>query len=162
MAVKATTKVVNKINMDLLKENIYAISKKPYVKIGVLEGKAEEPKETSDEKASDLSLVEVATFHEFGTVHTPERSFLRATVDQEKSEMNTATVAIFKKVSAAQMHWKKGLSILGELIQSKVVRRIRAGIGPELDPKTIEAKGSSKPLIDTGQLVQSIRYEVVE
>lgn len=159
---KATTTKKNLINMDLLKENVEAIARKPYVKTGVLEGKAEQPKKTDDEKGSDLSLVEVATFHEFGTVHTPERSFLRGTIAQEKSALNAATVKIFKDVSTAKIHWKKGLSILGELIQSKVVSRIRSGIEPELAPETIKAKGSSKPLIDTGQMVQSIRYEVVE
>ena len=148
--------------MDLLKENVLAVSKKPHVKIGVLEGKAEQEKKTDDGSESKLTLVEVATFHEFGTVHTPERSFLRGTIEAKRAEFQNATVSIFKKVSSAQMHWKKGLSILGELIQSNVVRRIRDGIEPELDQKTIKAKGSSKQLIDTGQMVQSIRYEVKE
>jgi hypothetical protein len=146
--------------------NAAAISNKPFVKVGILEGKADQAKEISGDspnaQPTGLTLVEVATFHEFGTSRTPERSFLRATIDANKSELQTETLNIFKKVSSGSIDAMRGLGILGLSIKSKVQKRIRAGIKPDLDPKTIDRKGSSKPLIDTGQLVNSIQHLVVE
>jgi len=127
--------------------NAAAISNKPFVKVGILEGKADQAKEISGDspnaQPTGLTLVEVATFHEFGTSRTPERSFLRATIDANKSELQTETLNIFKKVSSGSIDAMRGLK-------------------PDLDPKTIDRKGSSKPLIDTGQLVNSIQHLVVE
>ncbi len=159
---KAQTTVKFHPNYKQLKENMQAVAKNPYVKIGVLGDKADEPKTDHDgnETPGALTVAEVATFHEFGTVNIPQRSFLRGTLDAHRSEFNQATVSIFKKITRGEINVEKGLRILGELIQSKVVARIRAGISPALKQSTIDRKGSSKPLIDTGQLVQSIRYSV--
>ncbi|MDF7681191.1 hypothetical protein PT300_11600 [Enterobacteriaceae bacterium ESL0689] len=49
---------------------------------------------------------------------------------------------------------------MGEKLAGEVKRKIQSGIAPPLDPKTIARKGSSRPLIDTGNLLQSITYEV--
>ncbi|MEY0908199.1 hypothetical protein AB7180_15570, partial [Providencia rettgeri] len=51
-------------------------------------------------------------------------------------------------------------AIVGEKLAGEVKRKIQAGINPPLDPKTVKRKKSSKPLIDTGNLLQSITYEV--
>lgn len=147
-----------------IKKNIEMLSKKPYVKIGVLEGKAEEPKkgEKTVTTGAVPTLVQVATFHEFGTKTIPQRSFLRGTINEFRSLFNQTTIQIHKKVMSGKMDPIKGLRILGEVIQSKVQERIRKGIEPAIKPATIDRKGSSTPLIDTGQLVNSIRYTVTE
>ncbi|MEM8168046.1 hypothetical protein Q4R38_18910, partial [Morganella morganii] len=54
----------------------------------------------------------------------------------------------------------RAFAIVGEKLSGEVKRKIQSGINPELDPKTVARKGSSKPLIDTGNLLQSITYEV--
>jgi hypothetical protein len=41
-----------------------------------------------------------------------------------------------------------------------MVQTINAGIEPGLNERTIERKGSSKPLIDTGRLKGSITHEI--
>jgi hypothetical protein len=41
-----------------------------------------------------------------------------------------------------------------------IKQRIANGIAPPNSPYTIARKGSSKPLIDTGQLRNSITYQV--
>ena len=83
-----------------IKKNIEMLSKKPYVKIGVLEGKAEEPKKGEKPVTTGAvpTLVQVATFHEFGTKTIPQRSFLRGTINEFRSLFNQTTIQIHKKV----------------------------------------------------------------
>jgi hypothetical protein len=55
-----------------------------------------------------------------------------------------------------------GLARLGAWYQSMVQKTIRDAKEWAVpnDPATIKAKGSSSPLIDTGRMVNSVRYEV--
>lgn len=133
------------------------LSKKPSVKIGVLEKSGEHK---SLENSEALTVVEVATFNEFGTETIPERSFIRSTVDQNFEDYVEKSRTLQNKIIMQELDVKKALSILGEKIQADIVSAINNGIEPENSPKTIAAKGSSKPLIDSGQLKQSIKYQV--
>jgi len=128
------------------------VAGKPSVAIGVLED--------SGDHGDGLSVAEVATFNEFGTETIPERSFIRSTVDQNFNNYLERSRKLQSKVILQELSVKEALSVLGESIQSDIIKTINAGVDPENDPKTIERKGSSTPLIDTGQLKQSIRYKV--
>jgi len=158
----AKTTIKTSPKFELIKRNAITLASKPYVKIGILEGKAEQPKEDSGETQdeSKLTLVDVATFHEFGTVNIPERSFLRGTIDANKAQLQSQTAALFRKVSSGEIEALKAIGILGLAIKSMVQKRIRTRIEPALDEKTIKRKGSSKALIDTGQLINSIQHKV--
>lgn len=138
-------------------ESFKELSKKPSVKIGVLEKSGEHKNLGSEEP---LTVVEVATFNEFGTETIPERSFIRSTVDQNFEDYVEKSKTLQNKVVMQELDVKKALSILGEQIQSDIVNAINTGIEPENSPTTIAIKGSSKPLVDSGQLKQSIRYQV--
>lgn len=120
------------------------------------------------------SNVQIAAVHEFGGGKIPERSFLRATVDGDPSILKFAQDQA-DAVVHGQMTAERAGERIGILTTDKVKRRIRAGIAPALKPQTIErklAKGAhgaglasmaSTPavaLIDTGQLINSITYEV--
>ena len=108
-----------------------------------------------------LSVADVATIHEYGLGNSPERSFVRAFADEKRDEANEVEA---KLVGAAIMG--KGGSIddalerFGTWLVGMMQKRIRAGIQPGNAPATEAAKGSSTPLIDTGQLVSSITYKV--
>jgi hypothetical protein len=128
-----------------------------HVKIGILE---EAGAHQGDD--STLTVADVASFHEFGTVNTPERSFIRATVNEHRDELKTLSKKLQASILTGKMTAKQALGLLGEKMQAEMINRINEGIEPGLDPKTIERKGSSTPLIDTGQLKQSIRYKVEE
>lgn len=120
------------------------------------------------------SNVQIAAVHEFGSGKIPERSFLRATVDGDPSILKFAQDQA-DSVVHGQMTAERAGERIGILTTDKVKRRIRAGIAPPLKPQTIErklAKGAhggglasmaSTPavaLIDSGQLINSITYEV--
>jgi len=107
-----------------------------------------------------LSVAAIASFHEFGMGNNPERSFLRAWFDEKKAklqdQMTKSEVAVYKgMVTQEQALERLGLRFAAE-VQAKIV----GGIPPALDPATIERKGSSTPLVDTGHLKSSIKHKV--
>ena len=52
------------------------------------------------------------------------------------------------------------LNTLGAKAAADVKNTIRQGIPPPNSPETIRRKGSSRPLIDTGQLINAITWIV--
>ena len=52
------------------------------------------------------------------------------------------------------------LGRIGLKIRDEIKERIRSGIEPGLAEATKDRKGSSTPLIDTGQLISSITWEL--
>lgn len=124
----------------------------PYVKVGVLEGEAEKEYEGEDA----LTTVQVATFHEFGTSNgIPERSFLRSTHDEKQGEIfQIADKIVFDTFFRRNQTIYKGLSALGLWFVQEVRAKIRSGIQPPLKSR------QGTPLIDTGQLIQSLTYKV--
>jgi hypothetical protein len=128
-----------------------------HVKIGILE---EAGAHQGDGEV--LTVADVASFHEFGTENAPERSFIRATINEQRDDLKTLSKKLQAAILTGKMSAKQALGLMGEKMQAEMINKINEGIEPELDPKTIKRKGSSTPLIDTGQLKQSIRYKVEE
>lgn len=123
-------------------------------------------------KADGPTLVEYATDNEYGSEDgsTPERSFLRSSVEENEGKYaNMMTDAVSDMIdelgagktlpqvlgSLDQSFAKLGVTAVGD-VQRKIVN------GPFLpnSPTTIAKKGSSRPLIDTGRMRQSIDHEV--
>ena len=126
------------------------------VRVGVLDDAA---KRTEDGEGP-LTLVEVAALHEFGAEGIPQRSFVRATVDLHEAEIHDLQRALALQVLRGEVEEEVALERLGMKVAAKCQNRIAEGIPPENAPETIERKGSSKPLVDTGQLKASITYRV--
>jgi hypothetical protein len=119
---------------------------------------------------SKTTIADIATWNEFGAeirtgpragTKIPERSFLRATVDANGDRYTQLLATQLGAVVDGKQTPEGGLKILGAAAVRDVQVRIRGGISPANAPSTIEAKGSSVPLIDTGRLRQSIDYQVV-
>lgn len=126
------------------------------VTIGVHESKGSEIKKGADK----LLLVDVATFHEFGTKDVPERSFIRSNDANNKAKYKTIIAELKDKIIFKGMNISTALGLLGEKIKLDIQSGIRKGLKPELKEKTIATKGSSTPLVDTGQLINGITYQV--
>lgn len=107
-----------------------------------------------------ITNVELGSFHEFGTARAPERSFIRATVDINETEIHKLQQRLGALITARKVTTHGALEILGLKMQGLIIERIRSKIPPELSAQTIRRKGSSTPLIDSGQLVQAITYKV--
>lgn len=128
---------------------------KASVDVGVLGEKA-----AAKEDKGTLTVGEVASFHEFG-LGVPERSFIRGWVDEnEKVVQNLSGRAV--AAVAKGMPVDQALTIIGSKIASLMQERISRGIEPANAPSTIARKGSSKPLVNTGQLRSSITPRVAQ
>lgn len=107
-----------------------------------------------------MTVAQLAAVHEFGTARVPQRSMLAATYDQNQSRYAEAARKIGIGITYGRIELRRGLDLLGVMIKGDIQRRIAAGIPPPLSPRTIARKGSSTPLIDTGQLRGSLDHEV--
>lgn len=107
----------------------------------------------------------LAAIHEFGSPERgiPERSFLRSTADANQFKYLELLKKGHERVLEGQMDTKRALGLVGEIGVADVKARITSqqGFAP-LAESTIKAKGSSKALIDTGQLLNSVTCRVVE
>jgi len=121
------------------------------VRVGVM------GQEASAGHAGGLTVVDVASFHEFGLGHNPPRSFIAGYVDENKAtiekRIRKAAELIAKGADVKQTLDRFGLLLVGE-IQERMV-----SLPPPLKPETIRRKGSSATLIDTGQLRSSVTHE---
>ena len=129
-----------------------AATRDPHVTVGIHAADAERGKEVSN--------AEIAVFHEFGTKNMPARPFLAPTMDMNKDKYA-------KMIELGMGRWIDGTStmkrefgIIGTIAKGDVQRFITKLKEPRLADSTIAAKGSTNPLIDTGQLRASIDYEV--
>lgn len=129
----------------------------PHVKIGVFSGSGEEP--------NGISLVELAAIHEFGSpaANIPERSFLRSTFAEKKAELAKVSKKLAAGILTGKMGIDHALDVLGQWGVSKVKGAITEGEGipPPNAPSTIAKKGSSRPLVNHGRLLNSITYQKV-
>lgn len=112
------------------------------------------------EQGSDLVIK--AASNEFGTSTIPERSHLRAGIDEGKREIENAVVNSYNRIFAGKTKKIDELGKLGLLGTALVVKKINKGPFTPNKPKTILRKGSSKPLIHTGNLRQAYTHRVVK
>lgn len=148
MSVKVTDKVTadGKKLQKILKE----LADKE-VRVGFQQGKA------TEEDGTDVC--DIAAWNELGTVDMPSRPFLRMSVDDNSDKINAFMSAqkrnIINGESADRILKKIGI-FQKDLIQEKITE---GSFAPNA-PSTIKAKGSSKPLIDTGRMRQSVNFEI--
>jgi hypothetical protein len=121
------------------------------VKVGILDDKPH---------SDGATVADIALVHEYGLGDVPERSFLRAWVDENKTEIQARLKKETEGVIFGQHTADEAMNRFGLWAVGEIKKRIVAGISPPLDPATIKAKGSSTPLVDTGQLISSITHAI--
>lgn len=100
-------------------------------------------------------LVMRAVVNEFGTKTIPERSFLRSTMDLRRDfYADLLTDAVDRSLDGHPT--ARALEQIGQIAVGDVRDTISRGVPPPNAPSTIRRKGSSKPLIDTGRMWQSL------
>ena len=118
------------------------------VKVGLPKGSNDYPDGTS--------VIMVGSVHEFGSPskNIPQRSFLRATVQEKRRKYKKLFSKLAKNIIDDKLNVKEALNLLGLRVQTDVREKITDIKEPELK----EREGN--PLVDTGHLRQSITYEV--
>jgi hypothetical protein len=105
----------------------------------------------------------LGALHEFGAPkkRIPERSVIRATFDAKRGELAALQAQLAGQIIAGKTTVERALGIMGLRFQAWCQQRIGSGgfLAPNA-PRTIARKGSDRPLVDTGQLVQAITFSV--
>lgn len=107
------------------------------------------------------SVATVAAAQNFGSAASgiPPRPFFTDTIDENKGHWGPDIAGALK---ANDFDASKALALMGEEIQGELQDKITTFIGAPLKPATVARKGSSKQLVDTGHMLNSVGYEVTD
>ncbi len=131
-----------------------------YVKAGVVEGAGSK---------DGVSIAQYASWNEFGVPgkasskkmwKIPPRPFIGGWATNKKKNINLVIQKLFATVQSGQSTADVALKKLGQYAQDGIKSYIRTGGFTPNAPSTIAKKKSSTPLIDSGTMRNSIRYEV--
>jgi len=140
-----------------------ALAQSAHVAVGILGG-------SGKHQDGEADLVTVAAVNEFGSPkrHIPERSFIRSTADEQREHMFTMSAREFDKIKTGSSTVRQSLDTMGQKMQDKIVEKINTLRSPPNALSTQKQKGAKvgkgvlidNPLVDTGQLKQSIRHKI--
>ena len=91
-------------------------------------------------------------------IRIPERSFIRTGHDANVERIIKQTERALGQVIAGKMSVDDMLDLYGQQMATAIKLYMRDLKTPPNHPYTIEQKGSSNPLIDTGELLESITW----
>ena len=121
---------------------------------------------------ADGDVINRAVWNEFGTKGgasgggwggpIPERPFLRNAMRDNASAYRSAMKSSAAAILTGRSDLRQTLSKLGILAQGDIQSEITSLSSPANSPATIELKGSSKPLIDTGEMRAAVTWKVDE
>lgn len=123
---------------------------------GLFRGRPRKKEAKPTKGSKSISLGELAAIHEYG-IGVPMRSFIRswARGPDPKPLLRRVAVALANgRIGKAQAQ-----RLMGEILQASCQKNVSDGIPPPNAASTVKRKGSSKPLIDTGQLRGSITWK---
>lgn len=105
------------------------------------------------EGTENFNLASLAAVLEFGNEHIPSRPFLRQTLEENQEKYTALFVQWFNQgVPITQIYEQLAITAQGD-VQMNIVK----GEWVVNAKSTIKRKKSSKPLIDTGKMRQSVR-----
>lgn len=175
---KIRTKTIDRGYNAIIQE-MKVLEKKPFVKVGFPKESAKTNEKHKDEngKDSDLTVLDVAVFHEFGTERLPPRSFMRASHDKMAPEINAAIKRLYKGVMEGKLSVSRALSIIGLLVERETKRFLTSNsvkppskkgdfslvkfspvVNSNAKAPRKDKRNSYKTLIDTAQMLNSITF----
>lgn len=137
-----------------------ALKQKYYTKVGILGDKA-----SQNHNRTPMTNAEVGAIHELGLIaNIPQRSFLKMPLEEKlTSWIKENKDNYYKMLSKGNVKkWFVALGFGAEKIISDAFSTSGFGKWKQNSPYTIKLKGSSMPLIDTGQLRNSITSKLEE
>ena len=114
---------------------------------------------TDQRKRPDLAVI--AAVHEYGAPsrNIPARPFVTQGIEMNRDRIfrrAQESIAAALRARDPRPHF----ALVGNEMRTAIQDGIERGTFAPLDPKTIERKGSSKPLIDTGDLYNRVGWRV--
>lgn len=150
----------NRAEYDKILEQINMFARS-YVTVGFQDGTVTRSQtQGTRTKQAGISMAQIAFENEFGTNRIPARPFLRPAIDENQTRINRFIVRQYNMILAGTSDARRALNTIGLFGVDLVRRQILSVHTPPNSPRTIAEKGSSKPLIDFGQMIQSVQYRV--
>lgn len=123
---------------------------------------------------SGVPVAYVASIHEFGWGPIPARPFMRPAIAEKRDTWVRNFLGGFKAVANGQLSTKQVLEQMGARITGHIKESIQSVTSPALQDSTVEARlrklssgvaataksSISKPLVATGQMINSVDYKV--
>jgi hypothetical protein len=128
------------------------------VRAGVVGAKAEEP----NGEEGRVTNGEAAILNEYGTDdgHIPARAPIQRTFERDGGKVQSFFAAAVSRAIAGIASPEAALRDVGDWAVSEIRKTIAQGVPPPNAPATIARKGSSHPLIDTGDMYNAVGYEI--
>ena len=104
-----------------------------------------------------ISVAEVASANEYGGGHRPPRPFMRETLKRRAHKWRGILRDILPQYAD---NIKKALEHLGDVAAEDLSDMIRIWTNPPNAPSTIARKGFNDPLVDSGKMMNSVRWRV--
>lgn len=147
-------KIIDKGFKEILKR--FKTLDKSYAKVGVLSG---------ENYADGTNIALVAAVIHYGNEKWRKKKswpFLKDGIKKDTSKINAVRIAAIRAITKRTIDPRAGLSMIGAAGQAGVQRYIKTVQSPPIEDITIERrrKKTSKPIVDTGQLLNSISFEV--
>ena len=109
--------------------------------------------------ANGVSIAEYAAYNDLGTNMTTSRPFMRNSAEKHGTDYNRIAEQTIKGIMSGGSA-QAALEKLGVFAKGIVQEEITDGVFESNKESTIGRKGSSKPLIDTGTMRNSVNYEI--
>ncbi len=95
------------------------------------------------------------------TIHIPERSFLRTGHDTHIDEVLDKLENLLPSLADGDMDSDELCNLIGQMLRDKIADYARDLSEPVLHPFTVQRKkGKTSPLLDSGDMISSINFEV--
>lgn len=148
--------------VNRLEEVLGALLARPrHVAVGILGEKAARTKKVREgDETRDVTVADVATWLHYGTSRIEPRPFIAIALERHRAEIQKRFARIARGVLEEKLTLDQGLGLMGETVAGEIKKTIAEGVPPPNKEATIERKGSSTPLIDTGQLRGSVAFQV--
>lgn len=112
----------------------------------------------ASESARDI--VDRAIWNHYGTEHIPPRPFVLNAVRGNRNKYRRLLMASASRLIREEGDLRTEMNQLGGVAQGDIQQEIVDLRDPPNAARTIAAKGSSNPLIDTGEMRQAVTWEV--
>lgn len=162
LSVNATT---TESNPGMLKKLLDKMSK--FAEKGVVAGFPRGQLNTphyEPEKPEDgpgLSIIDVAIKNNFG-IGVPRRDFMTPATKKWKKFFDESLIKIKKELESETVDVDKFLNMMGQKGADIISQEIIALRTPPNSPVTIARKGSSNPLVDSGDMSRSTTWQIRE
>ena len=110
----------------------------------------------------NIDLILKAAENEFGTKDIPERSFMRATIDEHKADIISFIRRMIPAALTGKLPEKDMMRKIGRYVKELIEHKIATASSwaTPLAPSTVAKKGHTRPLIETYEMITSIKFKV--